>query len=33
MPDVLPVLVAVVAAFVLSGLWYAMFGARLAARW
>ena len=30
MPDVLPVLVAVVAAFVLSGVWYGIFGARLA---
>ena len=31
MPDVLPVLVSAVVAFVLSGVWYAVFGGRLAA--
>jgi hypothetical protein len=31
MPDVLPVLVAVVAAFLLSGVWYGVLGGRLAA--
>jgi len=30
MPDVLPVLVSAVAAFVLSGVWYGVFGGRLA---
>jgi uncharacterized protein DUF1761 len=31
MPDVLPVLVSAVVAFVLSGVWYGVFGGRLAA--
>jgi hypothetical protein len=30
MPDILPVLVSAVAAFLLSGVWYAVFGGRLA---
>jgi hypothetical protein len=31
MPDLLPVLVAAVVAFILSGIWYGAFGSRLAA--